>query len=727
MATPDVRQQGSTDRSDLVEAAEAYAAGGIRVFPLNTVRDDGTCSCGDRACKNVGKHPVSNLAPHGFKNATTDVDTLRRWWASGDWNIGAVPGPRYAVLDVDPRKPGELGRVAQVIERHGEFTDTLRMATGRYEVEGEGLRGRHYWFRVPDGVEVKGGKAAGIDLRGTGGYVVMPPSRHKSGVQYEVEQGSLTTVASAPAWIVERATRGVQHEGAAGETGDVTGEPLGARTQQAVLQGYLPAPEDGETQRTVAVGIVRNWKANGNSPQAALVMLRGLLAHEKSSLDETNPWVPKDADPIVRSVYGSVAPDHDAYVRNGRGKSEPRVTLRSYDTIERKAARWLWKDRIPLGNVTMLVGDPGLGKSQLTARLAQMVTSKGGTVILASAEDSPSYTIVPRLQAAGAVLSKVHHVALADEHDTEGAIRLPDDLQALRIQIDRVGGIDLLVVDPVMAHLGGKVDSYKDSDVRKALAPLAQLASDYDCAVVAVAHLNKSTGTNATYRVGGSIAFAAAARSVLLLARDPDSDERGPERILANVKNNLAPEAASLRCTIEAQLLDAVVEDGHVRQPLATTSKIVVGEECGVSGSMLLAASSGEQNGEPKTAVDEAKQFLLAMLAAGPVLSKELLREAKSAGMSEMTVRRAKDALRIKARQVPGKQHGGWMWELPGDDSDDHEDERLTTNASRDHETNRPSHTDDAGVREGPDDPSPVQGRASDQETGSTQKGGGDA
>jgi putative DNA primase/helicase len=726
VARSDDRRQSNSDRSNLLKAAEAYAAAGIRVLPLHTVREDGTCTCGDRRCRNVGKHPVAHLAPNGLKNATVDVSTLRSWWAKSDWNIGAVPGPDFVVLDVDPRKPGELGRVAQVIDRHGDFRDTLRMATGRYTVEGNVLRGHHYWFRVPRDIEIRGNKAAGIDLRGTGGYVVMPPSRHASGVNYEVEQGSLATVADAPRWIVDHATRGAQNEGTVCETGDVTGEPLGARTQQADLQGYLPAPEDGETQRTVAVGLIRNWKANGNSEQSAVLFLRRLLADERSSLDPTNPWFPKDADPIVRSVYRGVAPDHDAYVRNGKGTTS-RVTLRSYDTIERKTARWLWQDRIPLGNVTMLVGDPGLGKSQLTARLAQMVTSKGGTVILASAEDSPSYTIVPRLQAAGAVLSKVHHVALADEHDTEGAIRLPDDLQELRVQIDRVGGIDLLVVDPVMAHLGGKVDSYKDSDVRKALAPLAQLASDYDCAVVAVAHLNKSTGTNATYRVGGSIAFAAAARSVLLLARDPDSDERGPERILANVKNNLAPEAASLRCTIEAQLLDAVVEEGHVRQPLATTSKIVVGEECGVSGSMLLAASSGEQNGEPKTAVDEAKQFLLAMLAAGPVLSKELLREAKSAGMSEMTVRRAKDALSIKARQVSGKQHGGWVWELPGDDSDDHDDERLTTNASRDRETNRPSHTDDTGAREGPDDPSSVQGRASDQETGSTQDGGGDA
>ncbi|MBF6620643.1 MAG: AAA family ATPase [Patulibacter sp.] len=447
-----------------------------------------------------------------------------------------------------------------------------------------------------------------------------------------------------------------------------------------------------------------------------------MLADERSSLDPANRWYPKHADAIVRSVYADVAPDHDAYARPGRKPNE-RVTLTSYATIDRKAARWLWDERIPRGALTMLVGDPGLGKSQLTARLAQVVTAEGGTVLLASAEDSPSYTIVPRLQAAGAVLSRVHHVAITDEHGTEGDIRLPDDLQGLRDQIEAIGGVDLLVVDPVMAHLGGKIDSYKDSDVRTALGPLAQLADDFDCAVVAVAHLNKGAGTNATYRVGGSIGFTAAARSVLLLARDPDGDERGPKRILANTKNNLGPEAASLRCTVEAVLLEPVVVDGHVRQPLTTTSKIVIGDECGISGAMLLAASSGDPNGEPRPAADEAKQFLLAKLEAGPMRSKALLEEAKSAGIKEITLRRAKEALGVVAKQVTGAQHAGWVWALPDVESDAHEDDRLTANEADDHVTDRALDRGDAGDREVSDDASCVREPSPDRQTASVQEG----
>lgn len=728
MAMRDDREQREAYRGALIAAAEKYAAADLCVLPLHTVRDDGSCSCGKRDCSSVGKHPVAHLVPRGLKDATTDVSRLRVWWQKRDWNVGVVPGPGFVVLDVDPRKPGELDRITKIVDRYGDFAHTLRMATGRYEVDGTTLRGHHYWFRLPSGVGAIGGKVEGIEVKSTGGYVVMPPSRHASGVDYEVEHGSLSSVADAPLWLIGSAPRGAERARSAGETNDVTGETLGRRARFAIEQGYVPEPDDGSTQRSLVVAIVRNFKANGNTQEAARSMLRRLFADERSSLDPAKPWLPKDADAIVRSVYGGVAPDHGSYGRSG-GKSNGHVTLTRYDGIERKNARWLWAGRIPIGALTMLVGDPGLGKSQLTARLAQMVTSTGGNVVLASAEDSPAHTIVPRLEAAGADLGLVHHVALVDEHGVEGDIRLPEDIASLRAQIEAIGGIDLLVIDPVMAHLGGKIDSYKDADVRKALAPLAQFAQDFDCAVVAVAHLNKGASTNATHRVGGSIGFAAAARSVLMLGREPhDASGRGPERILANTKNNLGPEAPSLRCTIEEVLVKPVVADGHLRQPLATTSRIVIGDESEVTGAQLLAASSGDPNGGPRTAVDEAEQFLLARLGSGPVRSKDLFAEATRSGIAEMTLRRAKGALGVVAKQCTGAQHAGWTWMLPEHaDSPDHEGERLSGVEDTDQVTDRPLDAGDSGRGGASDHASSAQDRAPDRETPSTKDGDGDA
>lgn len=709
-------------------AAEMYATAGLRVLPLHTVRADGSCSCDRRDCSNVGKHPVSHLVPRGFKDATTDLDRLRSWWKQGDWNIGVVPGPSFAVLDVDPRKPGELERITKIVDRYGDFAHTLRMATGRYQVDSEPVRGHHYWFALPAGAVVNASKVEGIEVKSTGGYVVMPPSRHASGVNYEVEHGSLSSVADAPLWLIGSAPQGAEHARSAGETNDVTGEALGRRARLAIEQGYVPEPDDGSTQRSLVIAIVRNFKANGNTQEAAEALLRRLLDDERSSLDPARPWLPKHAATIVRSVYGSVAPDHDSYARRG-GENDGRVTLKRYDSIERKVARWLWEGRIPRGALTVLVGDPGLGKSQLTARLAQMVTANGGIVVIASAEDSPAHTIVPRLVAAGADLGLVHHVALVDEHGVEGDIRLPKDIALLRAQVEAIGGVDLFVIDPVMAHMGERIDSYKDADVRKALSPLAQFAQDFDCAVVAVAHLNKGASTNATYRVGGSIGFTAAARSVLVLGRDPDDTSgRGPHRILANTKNNLGPEAPSLRCTVEPVLLDPVVVDGHVRQPLATTSKIVIGDETEVTGAQLLAAGSGDPSGGARTAVDEAKQFLLAQLDSGPVRSKDLLAAATRSGITEITLRRAKDALSVVAKQRTGAQHAGWIWMLPEHaDSPDQRGERLSETEVDDQMTDRLLDAGDLGSRDASDDASSVSDRSPDRETSSTEGGGVDA
>ncbi|MBF6620642.1 MAG: bifunctional DNA primase/polymerase [Patulibacter sp.] len=228
-ATPDTTAApGVPRRNRLIVAVEKYAAANLRVLPLHTVRDGGSCSCGNRRCASAGKHPVAHLVPRGFKDATTDIKTIDGWLAQGPWNIGAVPGPDYVVLDVDPRKPGELERVTKIVERYGDFANTLRMATGRYEVDGETLRGHHYWFRLPSGVEVKGGTIEGIEIKSTGGYVVMPPSRHASGVNYEIEYGSLSSVADAPLWLIDSAPRGAERARAVGETSDVTGQHPGS-------------------------------------------------------------------------------------------------------------------------------------------------------------------------------------------------------------------------------------------------------------------------------------------------------------------------------------------------------------------------------------------------------------------------------------------------------------------------------------------------------------------
>lgn|GEM_PF-3456641 len=227
------------------------------------------------------------------------------------------------------------------------------------------------------------------------------------------------------------------------------------------------------------------------------------------------------------------------------------VIVRLADVEPGRAVEWLWRGHVPRGTVTIFEGDPGLGKSALTCDLAARVSTGapmpdgtpgvvGGAVIL-SAEDSLRDVIRPRLEAAGADLERV--VALAAIRTAEGE-RLPElplDLGALERAIVESSAV-LVVIDPLMAYLGVEVNSWRDQDVRRALAPLAALAERAGCAVVIIRHLNKGAGGSAIYRGGGSIGIVGAARAAFVVAKDPDD---ATARVLAPVKCNLAAPPAS--------------------------------------------------------------------------------------------------------------------------------------------------------------------------------------
>jgi len=327
--------------------------------------------------------------------------------------------------------------------------------------------------------------------------------------------------------------------------------------------------------------------------------------------------------------------------------------------VEPERVEWLWPGRIPKGKVSLIEGDPGTGKSALTMDLAARVSAgrelpdetpcEVAGVVLLSAEDGPADTIRPRLDAAGADSSKV--LALATLYDVEGQERLlsiPDDVPLIERGIERVGA-GLVVIDPLVAFLPKNVDANKDQDVRRALAPLAMLAERTGAAVVVVRHLNKGTGGKALYRGGGSIGIIGAARSALLVAKDPEDDER---RVLAAQKSNLSKPAPSLSFSLEDTANGA--------------ARVVWRGESPLDAAQLLATP---QDGEVRTAETEAKDFLRELLAAGPVPVEEVFEEARSAHIAEKTLRRAKTALSVTSEREgeTGKRGGGrWLWALPG-------------------------------------------------------------
>jgi AAA domain len=330
-----------------------------------------------------------------------------------------------------------------------------------------------------------------------------------------------------------------------------------------------------------------------------------------------------------------------------------RAWARPASKIERKKVEWLIPGRIPLAAVTLLVGDPGLGKSLYTHTLAAMVSRAGGNALIATAEDSASATVRPRLEAAQADLERVSIVEMTAEDGYPDALRLPDDVVELELLVEEENA-RLLVVDPLMAHLPAEVNSWRDQSIRLALAPLRAIAERRHCAVVVVAHLNKSSSSDPIRRAGGSIGLSAAARSALLMAPNPDEPER--QRVLTHWKSNVSELAPGQLYELEPMLLPAL--NGY---PDVETVRLAYRGECDYDVEALLA-----ERGDPEErgALDEVKAFLRDELADGRKVAVAVVRKrAGAAGIAPRTLERAKSKLGVKSEKEGFE--GSWAWALP--------------------------------------------------------------
>jgi hypothetical protein len=175
----------------MITHALDYARHGLRVFPVASVREDGSCTCHQSGCSNAGKHPLNGAG--GFRKATTDVEMVTLWWTRHpDANIGYATGVPYLVIDID----GEQGEESWQ-RLHAEPVDTLAVKTGG--------GGRHLYFRLPAAIpdltgSVNARLAPGIDVRAGNGYVLLPPSRHKSGRAYAWLEA--IPALPLPAWLL---------------------------------------------------------------------------------------------------------------------------------------------------------------------------------------------------------------------------------------------------------------------------------------------------------------------------------------------------------------------------------------------------------------------------------------------------------------------------------------------------------------------------------------------
>ncbi|HVT17865.1 MAG TPA: AAA family ATPase [Thermoanaerobaculia bacterium] len=326
---------------------------------------------------------------------------------------------------------------------------------------------------------------------------------------------------------------------------------------------------------------------------------------------------------------------------------------------------FLWYPYIPLRKLTLLEGDPGQGKSWITAALAA-AGSRGGALpgaagrrgrggaagrgargvggvrgareafrtLFLTGEDGLGDTLRPRLERLGADCAQI--IA----HDRPVSLVVPGDVAELEGALEEHRP-RLVVLDPIVAFLGARTDIYRANEVRAVLAPLGRLAERFDCAIVAVRHLNKVKGGRCIYAGQGSIDFAAAARSVLLAGCAADEPR---ERALVHIKSNLAPLGRACGYRIE-------------RGRFGWTG------ESSLCAADLLAAEPGAGD---RGAREEAREFLRTALGGAARPAREVVAAAREAGIAERTLKRAKQKEGVEALRRGFGEGSVWMWRLPG-------------------------------------------------------------
>lgn len=316
-------------------------------------------------------------------------------------------------------------------------------------------------------------------------------------------------------------------------------------------------------------------------------------------------------------------------------ENAPREVLQcfSISNVQTREIEWIWKNRIPKDTLTIIEGDGGRGKSTIVADLCSRLSvgaklpddetvRKPMKILLLTKEDDPSIVLRPRLEAHGANLENIMF-------SNQDLLLNYDGLKKLEHAV-RSQKFDIIVIDPIVSFIGTKIDMNKSSDVRSMLAPLMDICRDYSCTAIVVRHFNKMQSCSSSVKGAGSADFRNSARSVMQVLQS----ESEKSLFLAVEKSNYGAAAKAIPFKIEEQ-------------------KIVWGTAVDLNAESIEADYF-------KSALDEAVFFLMEELE-GSVPTKEIIRLARDAGISERTLRRASFKMKVRKR----KKTNYWTWTLP--------------------------------------------------------------
>lgn len=379
----------------------------------------------------------------------------------------------------------------------------------------------------------------------------------------------------------------------------------------------------------------------------------------------------------VEAAVGKDASDHlaagktiEEFARASKvERTDRHIVLTDASTIAPRPVKWLWRDRMPLGELTLLGGREGIGKSSVAYTMAAWITTgnmKGEfcgqprAVIVVATEDSWSHTIVPRLMAAGADLKLVYRVDVVTSEGLSGTLTLPSDVAAMERAVKEVDAAFVLL-DPLMSRLSTSLDTHKDAEVRTALEPLTAFAHSAGIAVLGIIHVNKGSSVDPLTLIMGSRAFPAVARAVLVAMKDPEDESRV---LLGLEKSNLGRRDLPTFVYRIASELVASTDEGPIY-----TGKVVWLDETNRSVAEAMAAA-GEGPGAA-SATSECAEWLEDYLqsSGGGIDSATVKEAAKKQGHSGFAMRHARKRLGVLTESFGFPRRTYWM--LPGSPSPD--------------------------------------------------------
>ncbi|WP_080931906.1 AAA family ATPase [Xanthomonas albilineans] len=328
---------------------------------------------------------------------------------------------------------------------------------------------------------------------------------------------------------------------------------------------------------------------------------------------------------------------------------------------------WLWNGWLAAGKLHILGGQPGTGKTTIAMAMAATVTrgdswpdhspSRRGNVVIWSGEDDARDTLAPRLLAMGADMGRVYFVQGVREKGERRAFDPAIDSDVLQAELDNIGDVVLLVIDPIVSAVAG--DSHKNAEVRRGLQPLVDLAQNQRCALLGITHFTKGTaGREPVERITGSLAFGALARLVMVTAITQARDGEAAKRFLARAKSNIGPDGGGY--VYDLQQLELHDFQGVI------ASSVRWGAALEGTARELLDDAERQDDGQGQDAVG----FLRELLRDGMQSAKDVYREAGEAGFSVDAMKRAKrkiGAVAVKRGGHFGGSRQEWTWQLPAD------------------------------------------------------------